>query len=327
MIGEKLGRYSLLEEIGSGSMGTVYRAEDQSTGQIVAIKLVRAQILYDTARRERFLRGLLIASQIRHPGICPIMEIGDDDDDFFVVMPFLKGETLSQQMKRRQVPWRDALKLGVAIGEALAAVHASGTVHRALKPTNVWIQPEGTVVLTDCCIARFTEIDSAGELPSSQPRQEFADTIIPMSALAYMSPEQIRGELVDHRSDLFALGAILYEMLCDRHPFEARNSLSRISAILDSSPAPLTSKKQNLPKLLDPILRKALDRRPENRYRDLAEFGSEIQEILEGGRDPETGSAVLSPGARKLVKLWKMLGFFALLMVIITFVFYLFLSK
>ncbi len=325
MIGEKLDRYNLLDEVGTGSMGTVYRAEDQSTGKIVAIKVVRSKVLYDSLRRERFLQGVLFASQIRHPGICPILEIGDDDDDMFIVMPFLQGETLAQLTKRKLLPWRQTLRIGGSIAEALAAVHHAGAVHRSLKPSNVWILQNGGVVLTDCCVGRFTEMNRARD-GTLAVRPQFADTIIPMSALAYMSPEQVRGEAVDHRSDIFALGAILYEMLSERHPFEARNSLSRISAILESNPARLTSRKQILPGGLDAILRKAMDRRPEMRYRAAEEIGAALRDLLENGSSLEFTAGVRSIG-REHIALWKLLGLSALLVIAVISALYLFLSR
>ena len=325
MIGEKLDRYHLLVEVGSGSMGTVYRAEDQSTGHTVAVKLVTSKILYDPSRRERFLQGVFLASQIRHPNICPILEIGDDEDDLFIVMPFLQGETLAQLMKRRSLPWQETLRLGISIAQGLAAVHDAGAVHRSLKPSNIWIRRDGSVLLTDCCVARFTELDGAGD-PATARRPEFADTIIPMSALSYMSPEQVRGESVDHRSDLFALGAILYEMLSERHPFEARNSLSRISAILESNPARLTSRKQILPGALDAALRKAMDRRPESRYRDAQEMGSALQNILAGGAAEGSASSVF-PARKARGGFWRILGYCSILVIVVISVLYLFLSK
>jgi serine/threonine-protein kinase len=327
MIGEKLGRYHLIEEIGPGSMGTVYRAEDPSAGRIVAVKLIRSNVLYDAARRERFLLALLVASQIHHPGICPILEIGDDEDDFFIVMPLLQGETLGEHMKRKHLPWRYTLEMGIKIGAALGAVHDAGSVHRALKPSNVWIQSDGEVVLMDCGIARFTELDPAGDEASAQPRQEFADTIIPMSALAYMSPEQVRGGQVDQRSDIFSLGAILYELLSDRHPFEARNSLSRISAILESNPALLTSKRQSLPTGLDAVLRKALERDPEKRYHAVPQLISACRVFLEEGRESDAfpGPAVTKSG--KHSPLLRILGFSALVVLVVTFTLRFLLSK
>jgi serine/threonine protein kinase len=326
MIGEKLGKYSLRQEIGRGSMGTVYRAQELATGEMVAVKVIRSSVLYDTDRRERFLQGLLTVTQIRHPAVCQILDIGDDEDDFFVVMPLLEGETLPHAMKRKPLSWNSSLRMGIAVGEALAAIHSIGAVHRALKPANIWLRPDLSVILTDCCVARFTELDIADEPTSAQPRGGFADTIIPMNALAYMSPEQIRGKSVDHRSDIFTLGAILYETLCDRHPFEARNSLSRISAILDASPAQLTSKRQRLPSGIDPILRKAMAGRPEDRYPDIREFVSALRSVLEDAERHEGISAATRPKQKKRSAIFRLLGFFALFAVI-AFVLYLFLFR
>jgi serine/threonine-protein kinase len=326
MIGEQLGRYNLRQEIGSGSMGTVYRAQEMASGDVVAVKVVRASVLYDADRRERFLQDLLTVTQIRHPAVCPILEIGDDEDDFFIVMPLLEGETLRQAMKRRPLPWRTTLHLGIAVGEALAVVHSRGAVHRALKPGNIWIRPDRSVLLTDCCVARFTELEDGGDSTTMQPRPESADTMIPMNALAYMSPEQVRGKTADHRSDIFALGAILYEMLSDRHPFEARNSLSRLSAILDSSPAPLTSKKQRLPAGLDAILRKAMAGSRGDRYSDVHEFVDALRSVLDEGEQSDGILAEVKSKQEKREALLRFVTYAALLSAIILVV-YLFLSR
>src|SRR5687768_12963060 len=234
MIGEEIGGYTILETLGTGTMGTVYKAEDLSTHRVVAVKVVRAQVLYDREKRERFLQGLLAASELRHDKICPILEIGDEDDDFYVAMPFLKGTTLKQQIDRKRLSWEQALEIALEVGEALAVGHAGGAVHRGFKPANVWLLTDGAVLLTDFNMARFTEIDRK---TSSKLKIDFADTVIPMAALAYMSPEQIRGDPVDYRTDIFSFGVVLYEMLSGHHPFESRNSLSRMSAILNENPS------------------------------------------------------------------------------------------
>jgi eukaryotic-like serine/threonine-protein kinase len=234
MIGEEIGGYTILETLGTGTMGTVYKAEDLSTHRVVAVKVVRAQVLYDREKRERFLQGLLAASELRHEKICPILEIGDEDDDFYVAMPFLKGTTLKQQIDRKRLSWEQALEIALEVGEALAVGHAGGAVHRGFKPANVWLLTGGAVLVTDFSMARFTEIDRK---TSSKLKIDFADTVIPMAALAYMSPEQIRGDPVDYRTDIFSFGVVLYEMLSGHHPFESRNSLSRMSAILNENPS------------------------------------------------------------------------------------------
>jgi eukaryotic-like serine/threonine-protein kinase len=277
MIGETLGKYTIVETLGTGSMGTVYKAEDPVDGRLVAVKLVRSNVLFNAERRERFLQCILAASEIRHPVICPILEIGDENDDFFIVSPFLRGKTLDQSLEGKALPWRTAISIALSAAEGLRAVHAAGTAHRGLKPSNIWLQEDGSVVLSDCCIGRFTEIEKG---KSMRPRGvEFADTIIPMGALAYMSPEQVRGSCVDFRSDIFSLGAILYEMLTGRHPFEARNSLSRMSAIREAQPPAVSSRHSGVPVELDPILDKALAKRPGDRYRTIAEMMADLEVV------------------------------------------------
>jgi len=278
MIGEKIGNYTILEIVGSGSMGTVYKAEDPA-GQSVAIKLVRSQVLYSMEKRERFLQCLLVASEIRHKGVCPILDLFDDNDDFFVVMPFVQGRTLEHYMDKKPLPWPEALDIGLAIGSALESIHGAGAAHRGLKPANVWIVGgDGLpVLLSDCCIARFTEIARRGRIRPSSLEVDFADTLIPLGALAYMSPEQVRGAPVDHRTDIFSFGVVLYEMLTGRHPFEARNSLARISAILEAEPASIPSRQLPISAHLEPILRRALAKKPEERYQKISEVMADLE--------------------------------------------------
>jgi eukaryotic-like serine/threonine-protein kinase len=278
MIGEKLGKYTILEVVGTGSMGTVYKAEDPE-GHLVAIKLVRSQILYSMEKRERFLQCALIASETRHKGICPIIEIADDNDDFFLITPFVTGKTLENFAAKKPLACEKALDIALEIGDALAALHKTGIAHRGLKPSNIWILSENpfAVLLSDCCITRFTEIAEHG-------RMDFADSPIPLGAFAYMSPEQVRGDLVDCRTDIFSLGVVLYEILSGRHPFEARNLLSRISAINDAEPLPLVSKYVSVPNGLETIIRKALAKTPDARYQNIQEMLADIKSVR--GRDP-----------------------------------------
>ncbi len=277
MIGEKLGKYTILEIVGNGSMGTVYKAEDPE-GQTVALKFVPSQVLSTMEKRERFLQCLLVASEIRHRGICPVLEIGDDNNDFFVIMPFINGKTLEQYMKGRPLPWMRALDIALAAGSAIEAIHGEGAVHRGLKPANIWILNDRaqTVLLSDCCIAPFTEILGRGRNRISCQGADVTDTLVPLGSLAYMSPEQVRGRPVDFRSDIFSFGVILYEMLSGRHPFETRNSLSCTSAILEATPLPLISKHVSIPSRLESILRRALAKNAEDRYRSMKDMLDDV---------------------------------------------------
>jgi eukaryotic-like serine/threonine-protein kinase len=288
MIGEKLGNYTILEIVGSGSMGTVYRAEDPE-GRHVALKLVRSQILYSMEKRERFLQCLLIASEIGHPAVCPILEIGDDNDDFFVIMPFIQGKTLEQYMEKKPVPFSRSCKIAMGTGSALEAIHAAGAVHRSVKPANIWIldDHDSGVLLTDCCIGRFTEIAKREKDRSCNFGVDFADTLIPLGALAYMSPEQVRGEPVDFRSDIFSFGVVLYQMFSGRHPFEAHNSLSRINAILEGEPAPLSVHHDSVLPQIESIIGKAMAKKREDRYPSVSALLSDIDSTRRSAADSE----------------------------------------
>ncbi len=315
MIGEKIGRYILLETVGSGSMGTVYKAEDPATGTTVAVKLIRSLVLYNLQIRERFLQEVIRACEIRDRRVCRILEIGDDDDDFFIVMPFIQGVPLESMRNRKNLPWRRVLDIIIEAGEALSTVHSAGTVHRGIKPSNLWIQNDHSILLSDCCLARFTELGRDAHACYPSRRAENADTLIPLTAIAYMSPEQIRGESVDRRTDIFSLGVIAYELLAARHPFEARNSLSRISAILEGEPPTLTSKTQDLPSELDGVIRKSLAKPVKDRYSDMNEFLEALRALRCKSASPDARAANLPLGKGPRLLGWP--HFYAALLIVV----------
>ncbi len=282
MIGEKLGPYTILETIGSGSMGMVYRAEAPN-GRQVALKLVRAQVLYTRERREQFLLNALAASEIRHRGICPILEIGDDNNDFFIIMPFLSGKTLEKYLDRKPLPWQTALDIALEAGAAIEAIHNAHAVHRGIRPGHVWIldDREPGVMLSDCCIGRSTEISrsegrrlSASNRPSPRP--------LPLGTCAYMSPEQIRGEPLDHRTDVFSFGVVLFEMLSGRHPFGASHSPALIKSILEEKPLSVNASPSAVYLKLESILHQALAKDREERYPGMRVMLDEIKAVREG---------------------------------------------
>jgi eukaryotic-like serine/threonine-protein kinase len=280
MIGEKLGKYTILGAVGNGSMGTVYKAEDPE-GHLVAIKLVRSQILYSIEKRERFLQCALIASEIRHRGICPIIDIADDNDDFFIITPFIKGKPLEKFAGRKPLLWDKALLIALQTGDALAEIHKTGVAHRGIKPSNIWILNEQPIeaLLSDCCTARFTELAERGNSRNAKLGVDFADTLIPLGSFAYMSPEQVRGDPVDCRTDIFSIGVVLYEMLSGHHPFEAPNSMSHISAFIDAEPAPPISRHVSVPDGVEEIIRKSLAKAPEARYQKVQEMLADLKAV------------------------------------------------
>lgn len=277
MIGETLGNYTVLESVGSGAMGTVYRAENAG-GDPVALKRISSKILYSMEKREQFLQCVLAASQIRHKGLCPILEIGDENDDFYIITPFLKGDRLDHYISQGAVPITRTMEIARAIASTLEAVHKAGTVHRGIKPSNIWIPDDGEadIVLSDCCISRFTEISRPGK---ANWGVNFADTLIPLGALGYMSPEQVRGEQVDYRTDIFSFGVILYEMMMGIHPFHARTSLSRIIAILEHPPARLGSRMNPVLIQFASILHKALAKNKSERYQSIGALISDLNDV------------------------------------------------
>ncbi len=306
MIGEKLGSYVLLDELGTGSMGTVYHAMHPRTGATVALKLIPSKILYDAARRERFLQEVLAASEVHHPAFCPILEIGDENDDFFVVMPLLEGRRLNQVMKGKPLPVHCSFQIAMAVGEALMAAHEAGAVHRGLKPANIWVLDDGSVRITDLCLARFTEYEQAAPARPGRDSDDFAQTLIPLTTLSYMSPEQVRGSGLDHRSDIFSLGVVLYEMITGRHPFSARNSLLRLTAIVERQPPPATDLRPGLPVEVDAILRRALAKDPSDRYGSMREMLAEMRRVCRNASEQHTG-AMPSPAPGMVRKMMDVL--------------------
>jgi serine/threonine-protein kinase len=280
MIGAKLGNYTVLGIFGNGSLGTVYRAEDPD-GNPVALKLVRSDVLCCMELRERFLQSALVASEIHHDSICPILEIGDDNEDLFVVMPIIHGVTLAEYLEADSLPWPYALDISLKIGAGLKKIHENKAAHRALKPANIWLLEEEHphVLISDCGIGRFTELPLKTRGRFSPLKADIAAAIIPPASLAYMSPEQVRGDTVDFRSDIFSFGVLVYEMLSGRHPFEARNSIARISAILEAQPPSLVSKFGIIPLHLESILLRAMAKNKNERYQSIQELLNEMRSV------------------------------------------------
>jgi serine/threonine protein kinase len=295
MITEKFGRYTVLETLGAGSMGTVYKAEDPENGTLVAVKHVRSQVLYDQGRRERFLGDMLEVSLVNDPRISPILEIGDDDDDFYIVTPFLQGQTVETLMGKRVLSLAEAVRIASEAAQALQVLHERGIAHRGVKPSNIWVDDCGRVILSDCKISRFTELERAPRHAAVCARAEFADTLIPLSALSYMSPEQVRGEVIDVRTDVFSLGVLSFELISGRHPFEARNSLTKMSAILDAEPPPLTARGESVPEELENVIHKAMAKSREHRHECAAQLAADLGRVA-GSHLQSLPSAQGAPG-------------------------------
>jgi TolB-like protein/Flp pilus assembly protein TadD len=279
MIGTTVSRYRILAKLGDGGMGVVYEAEDGELGRRVAIKFLPEGAAASGDALERFRREARAASALDHPNICVVHDVGRHAGRPFLVMERLKGQTLRHAIGERGMPIERVVALGEQIADALEAAHRAGIVHRDLKPANLFVTERGDAKVLDFGLAKF----GAGE-PSGAPAAD-APTVPGefltaagrrLGTVAYMSPEQARGETVDARSDLFSLGVVLYEMLTGRQPFAGANTAEYFAAILTADPAPPSELRPEIPPRLEAIVRKALEKDPALRYQSAAGLRSDL---------------------------------------------------
>jgi WD40 repeat protein len=270
--GSKLGPYDIQASIGAGGMGEVYRARDARLNRDVAIKILPASFSADSDRLQRFAQEARAAAALNHPNILSIYDIGDDHGTPYVVSELLEGETLRDRLKNGPLSSRKAIDFGQQICRGLAAAHEKGIVHRDLKPENIFITDDGRVKILDFGLAKLTrpESESSGDAPTQQVVTD-AGTV--MGTVGYMSPEQVRGKASDARSDIFAFGAILYEMLSGKRAFHGDSAADTMSAILKEDPPDLAETNRNVSPALERIVRHCLEKNPAERFqsaRDVA---------------------------------------------------------
>src|SRR5712664_477956 len=292
--GVRLGPYEILDAIGAGGMGEVYRAKDTRLDRTVAIKILPAHLSSDPVRKQRFEREAKTISSLNHPNICVLYDVGQQDGIDYLVMECIEGETLAQRLQKGALPLEQVLKYGMQIADALDKAHRNGIVHRDLKPGNIMLTPAGAKLL-DFGLAKPTApLSSAETLTAATRNSPVTEQGTIVGTFQYMSPEQIEGKELDGRSDLFSLGAVLYEMVTGQRAFQGKRQLSVASAILEKEPTPISTVKPLTPPALDRAIRRSLAKEVDKRWQSAADLAGELQWIAEAGSQAGIPAPVVS---------------------------------
>ena len=289
MIGAKLGNYRILEKIGAGGQGTVYKATDTKLGRAVVIKVLPPELTVKEANLKRFEREARLASALDHPNICTIFDLNDIGDVHFIAMQYVEGKNVRELVNGRPLDLRSALSITIQVADALAAAHARGIVHRDIKAGNVMVTPTGQVKILDFGLAKLLDSDDLGGIHHT----DLTEVGIPYGTATYAAPEQARGERVDERADIFSTGVLLYELLTGTWPFQGKTSVDVRHAVLHEDPVPLGQARPSpTPPRLQAILERALAKNPKDRYQKAEALREDLREIL---REVDSGVAFAEP--------------------------------
>ena len=291
--GTKLGPYEIQSPLGAGGMGEVYRARDTRLDRTVAIKVLASHLSSSPELKQRMEREARAISSLNHPNICHLYDVGSQDGADYLVMEFLEGETLAERLRKGAMPLSETLAIGATIAEALAVAHRQGIVHRDLKPGNIMLTKSGAKLM-DFGLAKATAagFDGASKAPvlSAAPTMSGATPISPLTTagaligtIQYMSPEQIEGKEADARSDLFALGGVLYEMATGGRPFEGKSQISVASAILEKEPEPISSLQPLTPQAFEHVVNTCLAKNPDERFQTAHDVKLQLRWIAQSG--------------------------------------------
>ena len=317
--GERIAHYEVLGQIGSGGMGEVYLARDTRLGRKVAVKLLPPSLTADPQLRARFFREAQLASALDHPNICTIHEVGQSSTFLFIAMQYVEGVTLKQLIGSRPLKLDALLSISLQAADALAAAHAQGIIHRDIKSNNIIITPRGQVKVLDFGLAKLTDGSARDGL--GKPQAELTRTGAVMGTPSYMSPEQARGEHVDHRSDIFSLGVVIYEMASGDVPFKRQSQAETMNAVINEFQTPVAELNGEVPAGLSQAIDRALSKDPANRYQSMGEMLNDLRQVgrsvgLLGSSDSQGAVIPYVPLGRRSARRWMWMSLLVLALLV-----------